>query len=71
MFRFYQAGEIGESEPQPELVDSTGDRQIANAKNDPPEASNSSNRTEACVQSEQHHVFKTNKSKSRKKERKS
>ena len=72
VFRFYQAGEIGEGKPQ---LEQTGDPQIANAKNGSlnqeqdqeaklpldisrSEDSNSSNRTEACVQSEQHHVFK-------------
>ena len=66
VFRFYQVGEIGEGKPQPEQ---TSDSQMTNVTSESletassdgaPEASNSSNRTEACVQSEQHHVSKVN-----------
>ena len=81
VFRFYQVGEIGGGEPQPEQTSAsqianakngaleTGDSQMTNVTSESPEtassdgapeASNSSNRTEACVQSEQHHVFKMN-----------
>ena len=58
VFRFYQAGEIGEGKPQLQLAEQTGDPQITNVTSGSPEASNSSNRTEAYVQNEQHHVFK-------------
>jgi len=56
VFRFYQVGEIGEGKPQLEQ-DQEAKLPLDISRS---EDSNSSNRTEACVQSEQHHVFKMN-----------
>ena len=53
VFRFYQVGEIGEGKPQPEQ---TGASQIANAKNDAPEASNSQDRIGAIDRNGQHQL---------------